>query len=207
MTTEIDLLNTIHEYADMGLDGLNQVIPLSSDPSFIRELQHQKSDYEEALKKSEELLEERHVSRGKEAGPVAKMMSTVMTRAKNLVDPSTSRLSEMVFQGNNMGITELTKGINDYQGEDKVVLSFAEEQLKQAFSERTRLVAVTHISNVLGCKTPIKRITELAKECGAVVVLDSTSALAASSTPSILSIPYEIDDYLEMFAKAAENIK
>ena len=128
MTTEIDLLNTIHEYADMGLDGLNQVIPLSSDPSH-RELQHQKSE-EEALKKSEE-LEERHVSRGKEAGPVAKMMSTVMTRAKNLVDPSTSRLAEMVFQGNNMGITELTKGINDYHGEDKVVLSFAEEQLKQ----------------------------------------------------------------------------
>ena len=124
MTTEIDLLNTIHEYADMGLDGLNQVIPLSSDPSFTRELQHQKSDYEEALKKSD-------VSRGKEAGPVAKMMSTVMTRAKNLVDPSTSRLAEMVFQGNNMGITELTKGINDYHGEDKVVLSFAEEQLKQ----------------------------------------------------------------------------
>ena len=52
MTTEIDLLNTIHEYADMGLDGLNQVIPLSSDPSFTRELQHQKSDYEEALKKA-----------------------------------------------------------------------------------------------------------------------------------------------------------
>lgn len=31
MTTEVDLLNTIHEYADMGLSGLNQVIPLSSD--------------------------------------------------------------------------------------------------------------------------------------------------------------------------------
>ena len=43
MTTEVDLLNTIHEYADMGLSGLNQVIPLSSDPSFTRELQHQPS--------------------------------------------------------------------------------------------------------------------------------------------------------------------
>ena len=32
--------------------------------------------------------------------------------------------------------------------------TITEEQLKQAFSERTRLVAVTHISNVLGCKTP-----------------------------------------------------
>ena len=52
--------------------------------------------------------------------------------------------------------------------------TITEEQLKQAFSERTRLVAVTHISNVLGCKTPIKRITELAKECGAVVVLDAS---------------------------------
>ena len=122
MTTEVDLLNTIHEYADMGLSGLNQVIPLSSDPSFTRELQHQKS---------EALLEERHIPRGKEAGPVAKMMSTVMTRAKNLADPSTSKLAEMVLQGSNMGITELTKGINDYHGEDKAVLSFAEKQLKQ----------------------------------------------------------------------------
>ena len=42
---------------------------------------------------------------------------------------------------------------------------------------------------------------------GAIAVLDSTSALAASSTPSILSIPYEIDEYLEMFAAAAENIQ
>ena len=82
MTTEVDLLNTIHEYADMGLSGLNQVIPLSSDPSFTRELQHQKSDYEAALQKSEALLEERHIPRGKEAGPVAKMMSTVMTGRK-----------------------------------------------------------------------------------------------------------------------------
>ena len=55
--------------------------------------------------------------------------------------------------------------------------SITEELLKQAFSERTRLVAVTHISNVLGCKTPIKRITELAKECGAVVVLDASQSV------------------------------
>lgn len=38
-------------------------------------------------------------------------------------------------------------------------------------------MAVTHISNVLGCKTPIKRITELAKECGAVVVLDASQSV------------------------------
>ena len=42
---------------------------------------------------------------------------------------------------------------------------------------------------------------------GAVALVDSTSALAGACTPSILSIPYEIDEYLGLFAKAAENIK
>ena len=40
----------------------------------------------------------------------------------------------------------------------------------------------------------------------AVVLLDSNSALAAATTPSILSIPYAIDDYLSLLSEAANNI-
>lgn len=40
----------------------------------------------------------------------------------------------------------------------------------------------------------------------AVVLLDSTSTLAAATTPSILSIPYSIDDYLSALSEAAKNI-
>jgi len=40
----------------------------------------------------------------------------------------------------------------------------------------------------------------------AVVLIDSTSTLAASITPSILSIPYAIDDYLSAISEAAKNI-
>ena len=50
--------------------------------------------------------------------------------------------------------------------------------LQAAFSEKTKLVAVTQVSNVLGIKTPINKIAALAKKSGAVVVLD-----AAQSTP------------------------
>ncbi|MBU5429306.1 cysteine desulfurase [Kineothrix sp. MSJ-39] len=50
--------------------------------------------------------------------------------------------------------------------------------LQAAFSEKTKLVAVTQVSNVLGIKTPIDKIVALAKKSGAVVVLD-----AAQSTP------------------------
>ena len=41
---------------------------------------------------------------------------------------------------------------------------------------------------------------------GAVVLLDSNSALAAATTPSILSIPYAIDDYLSLLSEAVNNI-
>lgn len=50
--------------------------------------------------------------------------------------------------------------------------------LQTAFSEKTKLVAVTQVSNVLGIRTPIEKIVALARKSGAVVVLD-----AAQSTP------------------------
>lgn len=53
-----------------------------------------------------------------------------------------------------------------------------EERMNAAFSDRTRLVAVTHVSNVLGRVNPIVRIAERAHVVGAVVVLD-----AAQSAP------------------------
>lgn len=50
--------------------------------------------------------------------------------------------------------------------------------LQAAFSGKTKLVAVTQVSNVLGIRTPIDKIVALARKSGAVVVLD-----AAQSTP------------------------
>ena len=54
----------------------------------------------------------------------------------------------------------------------------SDADLQAAFSEKTKLVAVTQVSNVLGIRTPINKIVALAKKSGAVVVLD-----AAQSTP------------------------
>lgn len=54
----------------------------------------------------------------------------------------------------------------------------SDADLQAAFSEKTKLVAVTQVSNVLGIRTPIEKITALAKKSGAVVVLD-----AAQSAP------------------------
>lgn len=42
---------------------------------------------------------------------------------------------------------------------------------------------------------------------GAVVLVDSTSSLAGACTPSVLSIPAEIDEYLSLLAQAQGNVK
>lgn len=54
----------------------------------------------------------------------------------------------------------------------------SDADLQATFSEKTKLVAVTQVSNVLGIMTPIDKIVALARKSGAVVVLD-----AAQSTP------------------------
>lgn len=51
------------------------------------------------------------------------------------------------------------------------------ETWKEAFNPRTRLVAFTHISNVLGTINPVEEMTAFAHEQGALVLVDGAQAL------------------------------
>jgi cysteine desulfurase/selenocysteine lyase len=52
------------------------------------------------------------------------------------------------------------------------------KEYAELFSERTRLVAVTHISNVLGTINPVKEIIETAHANGVPVLIDGAQAVA-----------------------------
>ena len=51
-----------------------------------------------------------------------------------------------------------------------------DEELQKGINERTRLVTVAQVSNVLGCVNPLQKITEMAHRVGAVVVVDAPRA-------------------------------
>lgn len=55
--------------------------------------------------------------------------------------------------------------------------SFSEQTLDEGINEKTKLVAVTHVSNVLGCVSPVAEIVERAHRVGAVVVLDGAQSV------------------------------
>ncbi len=52
------------------------------------------------------------------------------------------------------------------------------ESIEQAFTERTRLLAVTAMSNVLGTEPPLAELCELAHEYGALVVVDAAQSVS-----------------------------
>lgn len=55
--------------------------------------------------------------------------------------------------------------------------NFLFEEYEKLLSEKTRLVAITHISNALGTITPIKKIIEAAHKVGALVLVDGCQAV------------------------------
>jgi cysteine desulfurase / selenocysteine lyase len=52
------------------------------------------------------------------------------------------------------------------------------DEYERALNERTKLVAMAHISNALGTINPVLRITELAHAAGAKVLIDGAQAVA-----------------------------
>lgn len=52
-----------------------------------------------------------------------------------------------------------------------------EEELTQKIGPKTRLVAIAHVSNVLGLEAPITRIVQQARKAGAVIVLDCAQSI------------------------------
>ncbi len=60
------------------------------------------------------------------------------------------------------------------------------ESLKQKLSPRTKAVSVVHVSNVLGTINPVKEITRMAHEAGAIAIIDG-----AQSAPHM---PVDVQD-------------
>ena len=73
------------------------------------------------------------------------------------------------------------------------------DEYKKLFSDRTRIVSVTHISNVLGTINPVKEIIRIAHEHGVPVLIDG-----AQSTPHMKVDVQELD--CDFFAFSGHKI-
>lgn len=56
-------------------------------------------------------------------------------------------------------------------------LKLTEEEIERKITSRTKVVAVAHVSNVLGYKIPIEKVAKRAHEEGAILVVDGTQSV------------------------------
>ena len=52
-----------------------------------------------------------------------------------------------------------------------------EQEIETKITQKTKIVGITHVSNVLGTITPIKKIIEKAHKVGAVVIVDASQSI------------------------------
>ena len=113
-------------------------------------------------------------------------------------DPRASYLQDLGF--------ELPKSIKNLAGDDSDFSVTLSRESVEALSD-IDLMVVYGDEELLKALQADKIMSEIpAIKNGAVVLLDSTSRLAASTTPSILSIPATIDEYLDVLSEACGKI-
>ena len=130
MTDDIEMLSTISKTADMGRESLRQVLEKAEDSGLRHALSTQIKEYEKNYDDAARLL----TGYGQSpihTNPMVKMESQMMVSAKTkLTDNTTSKIAEMVMQGCTMGVTKMTKKLNEYNGTNHEVAALAEQHIK-----------------------------------------------------------------------------
>ncbi|MCR5288445.1 MAG: SufS family cysteine desulfurase [Treponema sp.] len=60
---------------------------------------------------------------------------------------------------------------------DKQTGRLSLDEVKSKLSSKTKIVAITQVSNVLGCTNPVKQIAQLAHNAGAIIVVDGSQSV------------------------------
>lgn len=129
MTNDKKMLELICQDADMGRDAVEHVLKLTEDDSLRSVLETQLSDYQNSYEAADRLLREKG-GQAQSAPAFARMMTRISSDIKTLSDHSSSKIAELVIQGNTMGITTMSKHIHDYDGEDTGIVELAKKQVE-----------------------------------------------------------------------------
>lgn len=130
MENEIEILKEINQNSKMGMDSLSTVLKKVEDSNFKELLNTQHDEYQNIYDRTQELLIKHNASM-EDTPPMQKAMSWMGIQLNTLTDSSNSKLSELLIQGNDMGVVKGTKLLNNY--------SFMNNEIKNILSDFVRL--------------------------------------------------------------------
>lgn len=140
MNQTIQLLQDIVRNARTGESGVSQLMEKTDDQRMRKELNREKTDYQNMAERAEQAL----TAMGGEIEPLGKMAQMGMwigTQLNTMTNKTNAHIAEIIIQGANMGIIELTKSRSAYAEADKKAQDIAAEFItrQQAIIERQKV--------------------------------------------------------------------
>ncbi len=117
MNQTIQLLQDVVRNARTGRDAVEQLMGKARGGDMRRELSQEKAEYLQTQKEGERALIDAG-GRAEPTGPMARAGMWVGLEMETLADRSDAHIAEIVIQGATMGVIEMTKALNTYDGAD-----------------------------------------------------------------------------------------
>lgn len=127
---EIEILKEVNKNTKMGMDALSIVLKKVDDNNFKNLLNTQHNEYQNIYDRTQELLVQ-HNAKMDDTPVVQKAMSWMGIQLNTATDTSNSKLSELLIQGNDMGIVKGIKLLNNE--------TFSNNEIKNILSDFVRL--------------------------------------------------------------------
>ena len=127
---DIEILKEINQNSKMGMDSLTTILKKVTDEDFKDLLNTQHNEYQNIYDRTQELLVKNNAEM-KDTPSMQKAMSWMGIQLNTANDSSNSKLSELIIQGNDMGVIKGTKLLNNY--------SFMNKEIKNILSDFVRL--------------------------------------------------------------------
>ena len=110
----LEMLQFIYQNTKMGEESIDAVLPSVHDNELANVIEEQRNGYTElSLKAHKQLIT--HGEDVKDNSAFAKVTLYAGVKLNTLTDKSPSHISEMMIQGSNMGVIDLTKKLNEYE--------------------------------------------------------------------------------------------
>ena len=109
----LNILDEVNKGATMGMNAISFVSDKAKDSDFKHVLDVEYNKYEDISKRVNNLYSNYSSKEPHETNTMTKMMTWYGIQMKTITDSTTSKLSELLMQGTNMGIIEGRRLINE----------------------------------------------------------------------------------------------
>ncbi len=120
-----EFLNKIYENAHMASEAIDMLLPKVENEDLSNELNEEKAEYGKFCDGCIKLLEESG-KKPKPQSPLSKLGLWSGIQLNTLTDRSDDKIAEIMIQGNDMGVVDITRLLNEYDNLEEKYKNLAE---------------------------------------------------------------------------------